>query len=182
MTPTEYQDAIEKLTITVKGIRDKLKEKMDEMGPDVIPPITVIVQKSMEDLGDGNMEAVYLGASIDPERQEDAIRELLERFPDLNAYGLIIHANSWIVDLREHPEAADGAPDVAKHLGEHKDTLLTSIVEREKVTMLSVESYTAVGKTLKWTDENETLEIFQKGTFEANPAYHRPLITEEDFE
>lgn len=185
----DHEQEITLLTEVVKKTAGKLQELV-EKDPSSLPPMTVMVLKeihegSVEDDGTKTFQRMYAGIAIfDPDEKEEIITEILKINPLLQAYGLIIHADTYEVSKEEAMDASPEDYEKLKKTSTRSDALVGTIVEPGGSKIVTYLRYTRNGTGVtKWEDQSETLGIQNpENSVKSNPAYHRPFVTEKDFE
>lgn len=171
------------LSHAAEGIYENLKKRMDERGPDSIPPLLLVVLAAPPvNPSETTEERRYIGFEVNPQDKETAIAEIMQEHPLLKAYAMIMHANSWVMDVGKETHPADmpvHSVEEIKTKGVHKDALLLLLVDADSSKMIRMESYKTSPDGLVWTEEKPHDAEAVSGVL--NPAYQRGFITEEDF-
>lgn len=183
---------IELLTQVVQQTAEKLKE-MVESNSSSVPPMTIMVLKDRDDSGvslidegdEKTIHRVYAGLAIfDPDEKEFLITKILEAHPMLKAYGVIIHADTYEVRKEDTVDVSPEDYERLKKLSTPSEALVGTVVEPEGSRVVAYHAYSRRSDgTIKWEDKTKDLQNQAPGnSVKSNPSYHRPFITEKDFE
>lgn len=184
----DHDKEIQLLTEVVKQTVEQIKSLV-EKDPSAVPPMTILVLKEMDESGskgdEKTLHRVYAGLAIfDPDEKEDLITQILKENPLLSAYGMIMHANTYVLDKEAVMDIPREDHEKLKAAATKSDSLVGSVVERGGSKIVAFQSYSrrSDGST-KWEDRSDELHIQSpENSIKANPAYHRPFISEKDFE
>lgn len=180
MTPEQEAAEIDLLCRAARETYEKLKQGIIDIGPDHIPPLLVLV---LAKLPEGDDQRKYLGVIVDPDQKDQGIRHVLDTCPALQAYVLIMHANTWSLPTTARKE---DLPEISvedlKAMGDRSDSLVLLLVRPDESKMLAMESYTKVGTELHWKDMMHTGTKVGDISQELNPIYQQVFMKEDDFQ